>query len=159
MNLLQNIVAQRAAKKTNREIGKALNLSESRVSNLYRVAELSKPTWLEWVSEGQLTYKHLEAVLMLSQHDADALLRKSIHLHWTAAELRDAVRVKRGGRGQDEPHQNPDIAHLETQLSELLATKARIVTQAQGQGGELRLAFSDNETLEGLLLRLGWRPA
>ena len=156
MDTLQTIVARRAAMKTNGEIGLELNLSESRVSNLYRVAELSKPDWKEWVSEGLLSFKHLEAVLTLPQSDGDALLRKAIHHHWSASQLRDAVRQKRGGRGQDTTHPDADIAQLEQQLCELLATRVRIV--GQGRGGELRLSFTDNETLEGLLERLGWRP-
>lgn len=141
--------------KLNKEISEAIGLSEPRVSNLLRIAKHAEPEWLYWVHQRKLSLKHIEAVLKLPARVAEDLLRKAIAYKWTAQKLRDEVRVKKGGRAAAAPHQDADVAHLETQLTEMLATPVRIVTQ--DRGGELRIRFTDSETLEGVLERLGWR--
>lgn len=157
MQLIDKVLELRArGKKTNKEIGADLGLSETRVCNLHRIAKHAEPRWLYWVSQRSLSLKHVEAVLKLPPDQAEDLLRKSMAQKWTAAQLREAVRVKRGGRPDDAPHPDADVSHLEGQLTELLATPVRIVTD--GKGGELRIRFTDNETLEGVIERLGWRP-
>ena len=139
-----------------RQIAKALGLSRARVSNIERVINKSTTEWLEWVERKRLTYKHLEAVLTLPVARADALLRAAMAGHWSANRLRQEVRIAKGARRTEDPHPDADVAYLENKLSELLATRVAIRTTA-GRGGELVLTFTDADTLDGLLERLGYR--
>lgn len=140
-----------------REIGDALGLSRSRVSNLARIAARALPHWLEWVEKGQLRYKHLEAIIALPSARAEQLLRETMAYGWPAHRLREEVKVAKGLRRPGEAHQDPNVAQLERDLSELLATRVQLVTRPDGTG-DLVLGFTDPETLDGLLDRLGYRP-
>lgn len=158
MQLIDQVLELKSQEKLNREIGAELGLSETRVCNLLRIAKHAQPNWLLWVTQRKLTLKHLEAVLMLPADKADDLLRTAMVQKWTAARLREEVRISRGGRPADARHDDADVAYLEEQLTELLATRVRITTE-NGGGGELRIRYTDLETLEGVLERMGWRAA
>jgi hypothetical protein len=133
-----------------------MGLSRPRVANLERIARKAQPLWLSWVGQGKLKHKHLEAVLSLPQDKAEDLLRKAIAGRWPAHRLREEVQVAKGARRPDDAHPNADVAYLEAALTELLATKVAINTKPNG-GGELVIAFTDVDTLEGLLERVGYR--
>lgn len=155
LQIIKQILELRDRGKTLREIAKELRLSEPRVSNLKRIGERARPRWLGWVEEGRLSLKHIEAVLNVEGDDADDLLRKAVAKRWSAAKLRGAVQELRGIAPNDAPNPHPDIAELERRLTEHLAARTRLTVE--GQGGELRIQFTDNDTLEGLLERLGFR--
>lgn len=138
------------------QIAKALGLSRFRVSNLSRVLRRAEPQWRLWAEQKKLSYKHLEAVLLLPVAQADALLRSAMAQRWPAERLRQEVRALRGGRAPDQPHADADVAHLEQRLSELLATRVSIHT-GKGGNGELRIGYTDLDTLDGVLERLGYR--
>lgn len=66
------------------------------------------------------------------------------------------MKVARGGRRADDPHADANVARLEEQLSLMLATKVQIRTNPLS-GGELVISFTDNDTLGGVLERLGYQ--
>ena len=144
-----------------KEAAAVLKTSRRRAANLIRIRNRAPKLWLDWVEEGRLTLKHLEAVLTLDARDArnrpngEKLLRETIAQRWTTSQLREEVRVAKGGRRPDDPHQDADIRRLEQRLSEILATKVMLDYKPNGVG-QLILGFTDNETLEGLLARLGY---
>lgn len=156
MFIVEQVKELRARGKTLREIAEELRLSEPRVSNLKRIGERAQPEWLTWVGNKHLTLKHIEAVLNVKAPDAERLLREAMAHGWKAARLREAVNVLRGVPAKDAPNAHPDVADLERRLTEHLAARTRITVE--GRGGELRIQFTDNDTLDGLLDRLGFRP-
>lgn len=142
--------------KSARQIGEALSLSRQRASNLIRIANQAPPSWYRWVEAGQVTFKHLEAVLTLPKPEAERLLRECIAMRWSAAVLREEVAIAKGVRQPSEPSADADVAMLEERLSELLATRVRIRAGKDGRSGELALWYTDLETLDGILERLGY---
>ncbi len=156
MQAFERVAAARSAGSRQRDVVKESGLSRGRVSNLDRIAKKARPQWLTWVEQGLLTLKHLEAVLMLQQPKAEDLLRSAMAGKWSCHKLRTEVKAVRGGRRDDDPHADADVARLEEQLTLLLATRVQIRTKPNA-GGELVIAFTDNDTLEGLLERLGYR--
>ncbi len=155
---LSVVLALREGGLRQRAVGQQLQLSRARAANLERVAKALRrnPTWATWVAAGKLSRKHIEAVASLPADAADRLLREAIAGGWRAELLRKQVRVARGHRDEDQAHPDPNVAHLENRLSELLGTKVVLKTRPQG-GGELILRYTDYETLDGLLERLGYR--
>lgn len=156
MFIVEQVKELRERGKTLREIAEELQLSEPRVSNLKRIGERAQSEWLTWVSKKHLSLKHIEAVLNVPARDAERLLRDAMANRWSAARLREAVNILRGVPPKDAPNAHPDVAELERRLTEHLAARTRITVD--GRGGELRIQFSDNDTLDGLLERLGFRP-
>src|SRR5690606_34838839 len=122
------------------------------ISNYDRIITRSRPSWLAWVEDGVLSLKHIEAVLNLPPHRAEALLHSAIQHSWSARVLRDEVRYERGEPRPGEGNSDADLARLERALSEQLGTSVRI--RMKGRGGELVLGFTDNDTLEGLFERM-----
>ncbi|OGU24077.1 MAG: hypothetical protein A2580_00995 [Hydrogenophilales bacterium RIFOXYD1_FULL_62_11] len=151
----RRVLELRGQKLSQAQVGKQLGLSRGRVCNVERVARKAKPTWLTWVDRGGISFKHIEAVLTLVEPKADALLREAMAKRWSAATLREHVQVVKGKREPGEPNANPDLAWLESKLAEHFSTTVQIVGDRSGGGGELRLRYSDSETFEGLLERMG----
>lgn len=108
------------------EVKKEFGLSVYRISNFDRIITKSRESWLTWVEEGLLSLKHLEAVLNLPPHRAEALLRSAMQHKWSTRVLRDEVRYERGEPRPDQEHADADLARLERSLSEQLGTSVRI---------------------------------
>lgn len=156
MQVFDKVAAARSAGTRQTQIAKDSGLSRARISNLCRIEQGAKSQWLSWVEQGLLTLKHLEAVLSLPQPKAEDLLRAAMAGKWSCQKLRVEVKAARGGRRDEDPHADADVARLEENLTLLLATRVQLRTKPNG-GGELVIAFTDNDTLDGLLERLGYR--
>jgi ParB family transcriptional regulator, chromosome partitioning protein len=141
---------------THAELGAELGgLSRSRVANLVRVLCLP-PVVLDLIWGGHLTPKHGEALVGLPVVIAERLARDAIAGKWSTTKLRDAAGRAKGRRGRSDPNADVDLARLESRLSEQLGAPVRI---AHGpSGGELVLGYTNLDTLEGLLDRLGYVP-
>ena len=110
MQAFERVAAARSAGNRQRDVVKESGLSRGRVSNLDRIAKKARPQWLSWVEQGLLTLKHLEAVLMLQQPKAEDLLRSAMAGKWSCQKLRTEVKAVRGGRRDDDPHADADVA-------------------------------------------------
>lgn len=130
-------------------------LSASRNRNQRRVLEQSRPEWLGWVSKGLLSNKHLEAVLTMNQDAAHQLLAEAMAGKWSAARLREQVQIAKGLKVETIRSDDPNIKALENCLGELLGTVVRLQPRPKG-GGDLLIRYTDYETLEGVLDKLGY---
>ena len=157
------IVLQLLHRHTNRSPGNAWTVSEmaqpklsaSRGRNQRRVLEQSRPEWLGRVSKGLLSNKHLEAVLTMPQDAAHQLLGDAMAGKWSAARLREQVQVAKGLKVETTRSDDPNIKALENRLGELLGTLVRLQPRPKG-GGDLLIRYTDYETLDGVLGRLGY---
>lgn len=139
-----------------RDIAILLGLSRPRVANIARTLKRARPEWLEWVDRGALTLKHLEYVLNLKPALADELLRRAMQYGWSTDYLRKEVTKAKGVRVLEEPSADPNVADLERRLSSQYQARVSIDTKG-AQGGRLVFAFADNDDLDGILERIGYR--
>lgn len=140
------------------DLAKQLQLSRSRFGNLARVARLPDSV-LDLIDALGLTLKHAEAIAALaSTSQQTELLRQAAAGRWSSERLRQAVAKAKGRRSSDEAHPDADMAALERRLSDLLGTQVLVDHKADGTG-ELRLRYTDMDTLDGLLQRLGYSEA
>jgi len=139
-----------------RDLAIRLGVSRARISNLVRVLRLPAPL-LNLVKAGRLSPKHAEAVLALPASAREQVARSAIAGGWSYAKLYLAIEEQLGKRRGQGPNADLDMASLENALGELLGTRVRVEHRPDG-AGSLVLQYTDLDTLDGLLARLGYTP-
>ena len=147
---------------THAEAAAAVGRSRAAVSNLLRLLDLP-PAIRALVEARRLEMGHARALLTLSPELASKLAYEAAENGWSVREVEHraqqfaAGKVPATGSAVRKPGatraQQPDIATLETELSESLGTKVAI---AHGKGGKGKLVihYTDLDTLDGVLERL-----
>jgi ParB family chromosome partitioning protein len=144
---------------THEDAAAAIGRSRSATSNLLRLLNLAKPVQTMLMA-GDLDMGHARALLAidgasqitvanqiigkrLSVREAERLVARTNHEGTTSSGA---------GRASSE-RPSGDIAQLETELSDRLATKVEIRMRSKGRG-QLIVDFADLEQLDGVLERI-----
>ena len=145
---------------THAEAAEAVGRSRAAVSNLLRLLELP-PAIRALLEARRLEMGHARALLTLSPDLASKLASDAAEQGWSVREVEHRAQQFAAGKvpvtgKKAKPMKaapQPDIASLETELSESLGTR---VTIAHGRGGKgkLIIQYTDLDTLDGVLERL-----
>lgn len=145
---------------THAEAAEAVGRSRAAVSNLLRLLELP-PAIRALLEARRLEMGHARALLTLSPDLASKLASDAAEQGWSVREVEHRAQQFAAGKvpvtgKKTKPAKaapQPDIASLETELSETLGTR---VTIAHGRGGKgkLIIQYTDLDTLDGVLERL-----
>ena len=145
---------------THAEAAEAVGRSRAAVSNLLRLLELP-PAIRALLEARRLEMGHARALLTLSPDLASKLASEAAEQGWSVREVEHRAQQFAAGKvpvngKKAKPAKaapQPDIASLETELSESLGTR---VTIAHGRGGKgkLIIQYTDLDTLDGVLERL-----
>lgn len=145
---------------THAEAAEAVGRSRAAVSNLLRLLELP-PAIRALLEARRLEMGHARALLTLSPDLASKLASDAAEQGWSVREVEHRAQQFAAGKvpvngKKAKPAKaapQPDIASLETELSESLGTR---VTIAHGRGGKgkLIIQYTDLDTLDGVLDRL-----
>ncbi|CAN7521426.1 ParB/RepB/Spo0J family partition protein [Pseudoxanthomonas sp. LjRoot143] len=145
---------------THAEAAEAVGRSRAAVSNLLRLLELP-PAIRALLEARRLEMGHARALLTLSPELASKLASEAAEQGWSVREVEHRAQQFAAGKvpvtgKKAKPAKaapQPDIASLETELSESLGTR---VTIAHGRGGKgkLIIQYTDLDTLDGVLERL-----
>ena len=145
---------------THAEAAEAVGRSRAAVSNLLRLLELP-PAIRALLEARRLEMGHARALLTLSPDLASKLASDAAEQGWSVREVEHRAQQFAAGKvpvnGKKaipaKAAPQPDIASLETELSESLGTR---VTIAHGRGGKgkLIIQYTDLDTLDGVLERL-----
>ncbi|MCA0298617.1 ParB/RepB/Spo0J family partition protein [Pseudoxanthomonas mexicana] len=145
---------------THAEAAEAVGRSRAAVSNLLRLLELP-PAIRALLEARRLEMGHARALLTLSPDLASKLASDAAEQGWSVREVEHRAQQFAAGKvpvngKKTKPAKaapQPDIASLETELSESLGTR---VTIAHGRGGKgkLIIQYTDLDTLDGVLERL-----
>ena len=145
---------------THAEAAEAVGRSRAAVSNLLRLLELP-PAIRALLEARRLEMGHARALLTLSPDLASKLASDAAEQGWSVREVEHRAQQFAAGKvpvtgKKAKPAKTapqPDIASLETELSESLGTR---VTIAHGRGGKgkLIIQYTDLDTLDGVLERL-----
>lgn len=140
---------------THQQAADAVGRSRAAVSNLLRLTEL--PASIKRLLDTrQLDMGHARCLLTLPAPMAEALALEAARAHWSVRELEDAARrAQTGNHGpaRAKTGRDPNIADLERQLSERLATRVELA-QGRGGRGKLVIHYHSNDELEGILGKL-----
>ncbi|AAF85080.1 chromosome partitioning protein ParB [Xylella fastidiosa] len=152
---------------THAEAAEAVGRSRAAVSNLLRLLEL--PLGIRTLLQSRrLEMGHARALLTLAPELADKLAKEAADQGWSVREVEHRaqqfaagkvpdIRDKKSKSPASAPAQ-PDIASLETELSEHLGTKVAINHGRAGKG-KLVIHYTDLDVLDGVLERLRARVA
>lgn len=138
------------------EIATLVGKSRSHVANILRLLTLN-PTVQELVASGALSFGHARLLVPLTSGQQTRLAQESIEQEWSVRNLESKLRAMKDDKPQacDSAEQR-DVQRLQTLLSEQMGAPVQIVSE-RGTGGWLQVKFFDNDTLAGLLERMGLR--
>ncbi len=139
------------------EIATLVGKSRSHIANIIRLLTLSE-TVKNWIREGALSLGHARAIVGLSPHEQDMLATKAIEEHWSVRQMEQRVKDFKNNEAltPKNPKSDKDIERLEMLLSEQVGAPVQIVGDLDDSGW-LKVKFFNNDTLAGLLERLGLR--
>jgi ParB family chromosome partitioning protein len=140
---------------THQQAAEAVGRSRAAVSNLLRLLEL--PAEIKrLLDDRELEMGHARALATLPEARAVALAHVAVEKRWSVRELEDAVRQSAGDPAKPaKPAAKPDpnIAALERDLAEKLATRVRLAHARNGRG-KLVIHYHSLDELDGILERI-----
>jgi ParB family chromosome partitioning protein len=139
---------------TQQEVADAVGKSRSTVTNLLRLMSLQEDV-RRLVEHGDLEMGHARALLGLEatdqSHAAAQVVGKGMSVRQTEALVRHLLEAK--DKPREAPTLDPNIRHLQDDLSQRLGTKVQIQHSAKGKG-KLVLAYSSLDELDGILAHI-----
>ena len=141
---------------THQQTADAIGRSRAAVSNLLRLLEL--PAEIKrLLDERKLDMGHARALATLPEARATALALEAAEHGWSVRELEEAARrAETRGRGKPKKStgaRDPNIAALERDLAEKLATRV-LIAHAKNGRGKLVIHYHSVDELDGILERL-----
>jgi ParB family chromosome partitioning protein len=134
------------------EVATLMGKSRSHIANLLRLLTLCRFVQ-EKVHHSELSLGHARMLVGLEEHLQIKFARLVIDNHWSVRKLEEEVRVAKLPI-EPLPQSDRDITRLETQIAEQIGTPVQILPDT-AQGGWLKIKFYNNDTLAGLLDRMG----
>ncbi|HEY4076875.1 MAG TPA: ParB/RepB/Spo0J family partition protein [Rhizomicrobium sp.] len=156
LNALEEAAAYRQLmdepfKRTQEEVAQHVGKSRSHIANTIRLMNLP-PQVQVWLREGKLTAGHARTLLGAADPEAAAHALIEGGMSVREAEARAPAKKKAGGK----PAKDPNIADLETTVSNVLGLKTQITHKGDKSGdkGEVRIAYTSLEQLDEVVRRL-----
>ena len=139
------------------EIAILVGKSRSHIANLIRILTLCDNVQ-EKIRTGVLSLGHARVLVGLSVGSQMSLATQIEQKQWSVRHLEETIRALKQNRViAPNPQQlDCDVKYLQTTLSEQIGAPVQIVT-GDSLGGVLQIKFFDNDTLAGLLERMGLR--
>jgi ParB family transcriptional regulator, chromosome partitioning protein len=142
---------------THEQAAGAVGRSRSAVSNLLRLLNLAKPVQTMLMA-GDIDMGHARALLAVDAAMqitlANQVVAKRLSVREAEKLVVRATTEHAGGKGRGAKEKSRDIARLEEELSDTLATQVAIKLGAKNKG-QLVIDFADLDALDGLIAKLG----
>jgi len=140
---------------TQQETADAVGRSRPAVSNLLRLLDL--PAEIKrLLDERKLDMGHARALATLPEARATALALEAAEQGWSVRELEEAARRAEAppkGKAKKPGPRDPNIAALERDLAEKLATRV-VIAHAKNGRGKLVIHYHSIDELDGILERV-----
>ena len=138
------------------EIAAIIGKSRSHVANILRLLTLCEAVQT-LISQGILSLGHARMLVGLPPEKQIYFANLVETQHWSVRVLEDKIKQEKSNTATFvNPKQDRDIARLEQTLAEQVGAPVKIAAETDA-GGWLQVKFFDNDTLAGLLERLGLR--
>lgn len=133
------------------DIAKMVGKSRSHITNMLRLLSL-EPAIKQALVKKKLTMGHAKMLVGLTPEQQQGLLKQITTNDWSARRVEKEV--KRLKAIINSSKQDRDVERLQTIISEQFGAKTEI-EQDSADGGWLKIKFYDNDTLAGLLDKMG----
>ncbi|KTD27992.1 MULTISPECIES: ParB/RepB/Spo0J family partition protein [Legionella] len=138
------------------EIAILVGKSRSHIANILRLLTLCEPVQ-QRLRAGQLSLGHARMLVGLPVAQQIGFAEQIEMNDWSVRQLEKKVRaLKTHEQPLANSRKDRDIERLQTQLAEQIGAPVQIIND-HGNGGWLQVKFFDNDTLAGLLERMGLR--
>jgi ParB family chromosome partitioning protein len=140
---------------THQETADAVGRSRAAVSNLLRLLDLPAEV-KRLLDERKLDMGHARALATLPDDRATLLALQAAEHGWSVRELEEAARraeTQPKGKAKKAAARDPNIAALERDLAEKLATRV-VIAHARSGRGKLVIHYHSVDELDGILERL-----
>lgn len=138
------------------EIAVLVGKSRSHIANMLRLLSLGFEV-KQMLCDQLLSFGHARVLVGLSSKEQEFFARQVVEEQWSVRQLEQAVKqFKSKEEAPKDFKKDKDVERLQMILSEQLGYPVEIIND-EAQGGCLKLKFFDNDTLSGLLERLGLR--
>lgn len=138
------------------EIASLVGKSRSHIANLLRLLTLCEPLQQRLRNE-KLSLGHARMLVGLPPAQQILLAEQIEQKEWSVRQLEKKVKeLKTNEPFKADARKDRDIERLQIKLAEQIGAPVQIIND-NGEGGWLQLKFFDNDTLAGLLERMGLR--
>lgn len=138
---------------THQQVADSVGRSRASVSNLLRLLDLADPV-KDQVNRGLLDMGHARALLALIRHDqievATIVVNRGLSVRETEALVKKTLGSQDRKSTEAPQAKDPDIARLETRISEKLGAGVQVKSRKKG-AGDLIISFHSSDELEGIL--------
>lgn len=137
------------------EIAVLMGKSRSHIANILRLLSLTSKV-KHCLCDHSLSLGHARMLVGLDSLQQEQFADQTIKEHWSVRQLEQAVKRHKDASidGSKSIKKDRDVERLQSILAEQLGFPVQIVNDSE-QGGWLKMQFFDNDTLSGLLERLG----
>jgi ParB family transcriptional regulator, chromosome partitioning protein len=136
------------------EIATLVGKSRSHIANILRLLTLSEPVQEQLRSE-RLSLGHARMLVGMHPTQQIRLAEQIAANDWSVRQLEKKVReLKAGEQLKTNRQKDRDIERLQMILAEQVGSPVQIISD-NDQGGWLQIKFFDNDTLAGLLEKMG----
>lgn len=140
---------------THQQVAESVGRSRTGVTNLLRLLGLPDVV-RQMIDNGDLDMGHARALLALPETEQPRAARQVVENDLSVRDTERLVKQILAG-GSSKPKSvtvvDPDIRHLEENLSDTLGAKVRIQHKKNGKG-TLSIEYNSNDELEGILARI-----
>ncbi len=135
------------------EIAALVGKSRSHIANILRLLSLTEPVQ-ELIRARSLSLGHARVLVGLNSNLQKNLAQQCYQHDWSVRYLEDKVRRHKQGEEHQSASPSADVARLQAILSHQMGAPVEIDVEGS-QGGWLKIKFFDNDTLTGLLEKMG----
>lgn len=137
------------------DIASLVGKSRSHIANILRLLSLCDAVQI-YVRERLLSLGHARMLVGLEDNQQIVLAKRIIEQGLSVRQLENEVRQLKliSPNTKNIVPSEQDILHLQTQIAEQVGAPVQIITDSS-TGGWLSIKFFDNDTLSGLLERMG----
>lgn len=136
---------------TQEETAILLGKSRSYIANLLRLLTLS-PKVQKLLQETKITTAHARLLVVLDEKQQNLLAECVVRYNWSVRELEKKIANLKPQK-LTKREKDKDVHYFEKNLSSILCTEVEI--EQNTKGGWLKIKFYDNDTLEGILEKMG----
>ncbi|ARB94140.1 ParB/RepB/Spo0J family partition protein [Legionella longbeachae] len=139
------------------EIATLVGKSRSHIANILRLLSLSEKI-KNLIRDKALSLGHARMLVGLDVAQQEYLAVQTINEQWSVRQLEHAVKIQKNNdrASPKNAKKDRDVERLQSVLAEQVGAPVQIIND-NDDGGWLKVKFYDNDTLAGLLERLGLR--
>lgn len=137
------------------EIAVLVGKSRSHIANILRLLSLA-PQVKQFIAEQFLSLGHARMLVGLEPGQQEHFAQLIIDEQWSVRQLEQEIKLFKTKPTLKNAKRDRDVERLQTILAEQVGAPVQIVNEGT-DGGWLKVKFFDNDTLAGLLERLGLR--